>query len=347
MTDLILPQTLMFQELSSAPNIAADILKENTKHFIELASIIKARNPSIMVTCARGSSDMAASYAKTIFETRLGMLMPSYAPSMSSVYDTYFRNLDNSIFIVISQSGKSPDILASLIAAKEAGASTIALVNDENSPVAKIADYILPMCAGKENAVAATKSFIASLINLLGLLAHIINDEELSYAILDIPNILAMSLDMDWGFALDSFVNIVNMFVLSRSLCFGIGGEAALKLKETCAIHAENFSAAEVRHGPMTLIKKDFPLLMFPPIDAAKEHFLSLTDDFAMRGAKCFIIGEEIKNTIHLPSVKGIHPLIDPIAKILSFYKFAEELSRLRGFNPDAPPFLQKITQTL
>ncbi|KAF0116224.1 MAG: glutamine-fructose-6-phosphate transaminase (isomerizing) [Hyphomonadaceae bacterium] len=136
------------------------------------------------------------------------------------------------------------------------------------------------------------------------------------------------------------------MFVIGRGLTFGIAGEAALKLKETSSIHAEAFSAAEVRHGPMALVKAKFPVLMFVPMDATKTGFDDLIHDFARRNAHIFVASGDYQGTMNLPTLQRLHPIISPITQIQSFYSFAEELSRARGFDPDAPPYLQKVTET-
>lgn len=337
--------TQMFQELYEVPNVLERQKLELQSQISDVAQFLRKREPNILVTCARGSSDHAASFAKTIFESRLGLLVASYAPSMSSVYDTYFRSLQNAVFVVISQSGKSPDLLASLIAANEAGAFTIAIVNDETSPAAGLADVVLPMCAGKEYAVAATKSYLASLGVLTSLLAEWQNDNSLRAAIDEAPNAIDKALKLDWSPLCDELQNKNSMFVLGRSLTFGTAGEAALKLKETSCLHAEAYSAAEVKHGPMALINSGFPVLMLPPHDNSRTGFIDLSREFTQRGAKVFSAGN-IENGINLGEVENLHPLISPMAQIASFYKMAEKLSRLRGFDPDNPPFLKKVTET-
>lgn len=336
----------MYQELREAGAVCERILRQNTRKIGELATILQKREPPLIITCARGSSDMAASYAKTVLESRLGTIVASYAPSMSSIYETRFRKLDNAVFIIISQSGKSPDIIASLIAANEAGALTIAMVNDENSPAAGLADFVLPLCAGPEKSVAATKSFIASLFVICDLVAAWQNDFELRKSLESAPESFAQAAELDWSAAIDPLAKAKSMFVLGRSLTFGIAGEGALKLKETSCLHAEAFSAAEVKHGPMALVKDGFPVLLFPPRDAAQSQFAPLIGEFANRGANCFCVGDKVENATFLPAVENLHPLIDPMAKILSFYNFAESLARARGLDPDSPPFLQKVTQT-
>lgn len=338
--------TFMKHELNEAANVLERQQVENAEKIRKLAIYLQKREPNIIVTCARGSSDHAASFAKTIFESRLGLLVAAYAPSMSSIYETQFRSLENSVFLSISQSGASPDLISSINGANEAGALTVTIVNEEDSPAAKISDVVIPMCAGKEYAVAATKTFIASMGVLISLLAEWQNDNELRMAYEKSPIALNLAKKYKWSQAFDTFENVQNLFVLGRSLTFGIAGEAALKLKETCSIHAESYSAAEVKHGPMALVKDGFPILMFPPFDKARYGFNNLATEFSQRGAKVFAVAPDIENTIALKSVANLHPLISPMAQIASFYNFAEELSRKRGLNPDAPKFLQKVTHT-
>mgnify|MGYP001593696437 FL=1 len=336
----------MYQELRECGDVCARILAQNQAIIRELVARLKKRPPSIIVTCARGSSDHAASFAKTIFETKLGIMVVSYAPSMSTIFETKFRNMENALFIVISQSGKSPDLLASLRAAKESGALCVAIVNDTTSPVAALADFVLPMQAGVEKSVAATKSYIASLLVLCDLLAHWQSDDEFLAALQSAPQALDLAANLDWGQAIASLSHATNMFVIGRGLTFGIAGEAALKLKETSSIHAEAFSAAEVRHGPMALVKAKFPVLMFVPMDATRTGFDDLIHDFARRNAHIFVASGDYQGAMNLPTMQRLHPIISPIAQIQSFYSFAEEMSRARGFDPDAPPYLQKVTET-
>jgi len=342
----MISRTKMYYELRECGKVAARILEANRAIIGELVLRLKNKPPSIVVTCARGSSDHAASFAKTVIEANLGIMVVSYAPSMSTIFETKFRNMENALFIVISQSGQSPDLIASLSSAKSSRALTVAIVNNTNSPVASMADFVLPMQAGEEKSVAATKSYIASLLVICDLLANWQGDKKLLGALQSTPDVLELAARLDWGEAMASLSKVSNMFVIGRGLTFGIAGEAALKLKETTNIHAEAFSAAEVRHGPMALVKARFPILLFPPIDKSKNGIAELVQDFSRRNAIIFAAGQGYQGAIYLPTLQNLHPIISPIAQIQSFYSFVEELSRARGFNPDAPPYLQKVTET-
>ncbi len=155
---------------------------------------------------------------------------------------------------------------------------------------------------------------------------------------------------LDWSEALPPLVGASSLLVLGRGLTFPIAGEAALKFKETCAIHAEAFSSAEVAHGPMTLVEAADPVFVFGPADAARTGLRDRIASFAERGATVIAAGDPddiAPAAILLPSVTGAHPIIGAIAMIQSFYRFANALSLARGRDPDRPPYLAKVTRTL
>ncbi len=238
-----------------------------------LGEQLRAKPPRFIVTCARGSSDHAAAYAKYVFETRLGLITASASPSISSIYDADL-NLEGALFVAISQSGKSPDLLRSAQAAKDAGAQVLALVNVEDSPLAELAHTVIPLRAGPELSVAATKSYLATLAAILQLTAHWSNDAALHAAVARLPDDLRRGWDADWSALTDGLRDARNLFVVGRGYGFGAALEAALKLKETCGLHAEAFSAAEVKHGPMALVGDGFPVLFFAQDDGTLEQHL-------------------------------------------------------------------------
>ncbi|NJR20273.1 MAG: SIS domain-containing protein [Hyphomonadaceae bacterium] len=339
-------ETLMRQEAREAGSVVGRQRLENAALMQQLGALLRARPPRLVITCARGSSDHAASFAKYAIETRAGVLVASHAPSTSSIYGTAFSGLEGALFLAISQSGKSPDILASIVAAKEAGAIVVAMVNDENSPAADLADLVIPLRAGLERSVAATKSYVASVMAIAHLVAEWTGDRGLDSALDRAEDHINAAFEQDWGVASEVFAPAQSLFVIGRGLTFGVAHEAALKLKETSALHAEAFSAAEVRHGPMAIVEKDFPVLILQPEDPTKASFPALSGEFAARGAKVFASGDILPGAIMLPTATGLHPLIAPACQITSFYAFAEKLALARGRNPDDPPWLRKVTET-
>lgn len=339
-------ETLMRQEARESGAVVARQRIENATIMADLGALLRKMPPRLVITCGRGSSDHAASFAKYAIETRAGVLVASHAPSTSSIYGTSFSGLEGALFLAISQSGKSPDILSSIVAAKEAGAIVVAMVNDADSPAAGLADMVVPLHAGAERSVAATKSYVGSLMAITHLVAEWTQDNALDHALDGAEEQLGRAFEHDWSGAAQVMGATQSMFVIGRGLTFGVANEAALKLKETSALHAEAYSAAEVRHGPMAIVGKDFPVLMLQPEDPTKASFPQLSQEFAARGAKVFAAGDTLPGATMLPTTAGLHPLIAPACQITSFYGFAEKLALARGRNPDDPPWLKKVTET-
>jgi len=298
-----------------------------------------------VVTCARGSSDHAATYARYLIEAHTHVLTSSAAPSVSSVYEAQ-SDLEGALFIAISPSGKSPDLLAATRNAKDSGALTVALCNTANSPLMELVDVAVPLYAGPERSVAATKSYIASLSCIVQLLANWTDDRRLLATLPQIPEMLARAWECDWTRAVETLRGAVNLFVVARGFGLGIAQEAALKLKETCGLHAEAFSSAEVKHGPMALVRAGFPVLMFTQRDETRVGIQELSAEFASRGARVLIAGAEAAGAIALPTIAS-HPVIEPLLTIQSFYRMANELALARGLDPDCPPHLNKVTETI
>jgi glutamine---fructose-6-phosphate transaminase (isomerizing) len=339
-------ETQMFAEAAQASAVVLHQQAANTTLISDLASRLRRLNPQIIFTCARGSSDHAATFAKYLFETRLRIPTLSQAPSISSIYGGPLLHMKDQPFILISQSGKSPDLLLSAEAARKAGAFVIAFVNDVDSPLAQLAEIVVPLHAGPEKSVAATKSYIATLAAFAHLAAEWSGDAEMRAAVAVLPSALETAWAADWSAAVDMLADARNMFVLGRGLTLTTAQEAALKFKETSGIHAEAFSIAEVAHGPMALVKQGFPLLIFPPLDKAAAGLEATIAQFVGRGAKIAVAGGGYQGVLDLPLQSGHHPVTAPIAMAQSFYAMVNALSVQRGYDPDHPPLLNKVTET-
>lgn len=337
--------TRMHLEAGQAAQAVRDQLFSNAEEMERLGERLRRLAPRAVVTCARGSSDHAATFAKYLIETRLGVLTSSAAPSVSSVYDTR-PDLTNSLCLAISQSGASPDLLAAVGKAREAGAVVVALVNAKDSPLAARADHVVPLCAGPETSVAATKSFIASLAAIIHLVSCWAEDRELSEEVRKAPKHLERAWSLDWREAVERLQSATDLFVVGRGMGLGVAQEAALKLKETCALHAEAVSAAELRHGPMALVHPGFPVLVFSQNDEARAGIEVLAGELAARGADVMIAGSRLQGAMNLP-VEPAHPVIEPMLIAQTFYRMANALSLARGLDPDHPPHLRKVTETV
>jgi glucosamine--fructose-6-phosphate aminotransferase (isomerizing) len=335
----------MLIEAAEAANVVRMQLERNAVPLATLGARLRLTPPRAVVTVARGSSDHAATYAKYLIEACTGVLTSSAAPSVSSIYETQ-ADMDGVLFIAISQSGKSPDLLTATSNAKDGGALTVALCNSPESPLMQLVDVPVPLHAGAETSVAATKSYIASLSAIAQLLAYWTDDAELLRALPETPTLLAKSWHCDWSPLVETLRGAVNLYVVGRGFGLGVAQEAALKLKETCALHAEAFSSAEVKHGPMALVQAGFPVLMLAQHDDTLEGIQALATEFGARGARVLLAGAEASRAMTLPSVTA-HPVIEPLLRIQSFYRAAEALARARGLDPDRPPNLQKVTETV
>ena len=335
----------MFLEAAEGPRVVGSQLLHNASLLEKLGARLRAQPPRAVVTCARGSSDHAATYAKYLIEAHTLVLTSSAAPSVSSLYDAQ-ANLSGVLFITLSQSGRSPDLLAATRNAKQGGAFTVALCNTPGSPLMELADVAVPLHAGPETSVAATKSYIASLSCIAQLLANWTMDRKLLAALREVPEQLARSWQCDWSPAVESLRGAVNLFVIARGFGFGVAQEAALKLKETCGLHAEAFSSAEVKHGPMALVRAGFPVLMFTQHDDTRAGIEELAAEFAARGARVLLAGAEAPGAISLPTIAA-DAVLEPLLAIQSFYGMANALALARGLDPDQPPHLNKVTETV
>lgn len=307
-------------------------------------SVGKSRPPTI-ITCARGSSDHAATYLRYVLETRAAMLTSSFAPSVSSVYSQW-PHVEGSVCVVISQSGRSPDLLAVVKGMNKVGVRTVALVNDTQSPLAEMAQFVVPLLAGPELSVAATKSFVGSLFAGLQL-ASCLDPRVLSdLDVQTVPDLLKRAWALDWSPLIDCLVDARGLYVIGRGISLGSAGEAALKFKETCNLHAEAYSAAEVRHGPMALFNRDFPVLIFRHNDASASGADEVAALAAEQGCKVFVVGGTSAGVTNLDAISA-PALLEPMLQIQTFYKAVNELSLRRGCDPDRPPLLRKVTVTL
>lgn len=338
--------TLLHREAADAADTVQRQLEQNHVAMRELGASLRAYPPPFVVTCARGSSDHAATYAKYVIETQTGCMTASASPSVESVYAVPLR-LRGALYLVISQSGASPDLLRNAEAARNAGARVVALVNAEDSPLAAIADTVIPLRAGPEHSVAATKSFIGSLAATLQLVAHWREDAALLKALEGLPGQLREAFVLDWSALVDGLVRAENLFVLGRGYGLATAQEAALKLKETCALHAEAFSSAEVRHGPMELVGPRFPVLLFAQDDDSLPGTLQAAEDFRNRGAPVWIAAPGASGPRALPIIATRQPMFAPILAIQAFYRAVNLLAIKRGRDPDHPPYLAKVTETV
>ena len=339
--------SLMLEEARSAALHVSLQLAADAAHYQALGEALRKQPPLGVVTVARGSSDHAAAYLAYLVMSRTGQLVTSLPMSLLTLYKAPLASM-GLLAIAITQSGRSQDLIEPMQTLRAAGASTVALVNDTASPLAHSVQWCMPLHAGPEISVAATKSFICSLVAAARLCTHwpTGNHGDLRQGLDALPQALEQACLQDWSGAIAGLVHAQRLMVIGRGPGLAIAQEAALKFKETCGIQAEAFSSAEVRHGPMALVEADYPMLVFAPRGPAQAGLLELAADMRARGAQVILAAPDDIAARNLTLVNAPHPDLDSITAIQSFYLLVEAVSRARRMDPDRPRHLSKVTST-
>ena len=335
----------MLDEALEAPTAIARLLAQDEAAYRDFGALLREQCPTSLLTVARGSSDHAAHFMAYLIMARMGRLVTSLPMSLVTLYQSQIRRRGLAAF-AFSQSGQSPDLVLPTRFFREGGAITAAFVNDQASPLAQAAQHVFALRAGEEASVAATKSFIAQMTAGARLVAAWQDDVGLQKALSNLPDVLSRAALMDWSIAVDALKNADRLFVIGRGLGLPLALEAALKFKEVCAVQAEAFSGAEVQHGPMALIGEGFPLLVFAPAGPAQAGLLAMAGAMRQRGARVLLAAPARTPGCNLPLVETASPDLDVISAIQSFYPMVEALARARGFDPDRPRHLSKVTRT-
>ncbi|WP_104202513.1 SIS domain-containing protein [Billgrantia saliphila] len=338
--------SLMLEEARNAPERIRGQLPRNATILAELGERLRRDPPRAAVTVARGSSDHAASYFAYLCMQSRGIPVASLPLSLTTLARAPWR-LEGQLALAVSQSGQSPDLVATQRALGEAGARTLALVNTAESPLGAVSDLEVPLYAGNEKSVAATKSYLATLAAMAQLLGHWNRDRALLDALESLPEHLGQALAQDWSAAVEALTGCDRLMVIGRGAGLAVAQEAALKFKETCAIQAEAFSGAEVRHGPMALIGPGYPVLVFAPPGTEQAGLLELAERLESIGAQVLLAADEYVARRQLTLVDAGHDALQPLSAIQSFYVMVAKLAAARGSDPDRPRHLNKVTRTL
>jgi glucosamine--fructose-6-phosphate aminotransferase (isomerizing) len=335
----------MLTETRETPDVVRGLLDESGAAIDALAELWRNASIRTVATVARGSSDHAANFVGYLLMAQLGVVATSLPPSVITLHQAPI-NTQFLAALSFSQSGRSPDLIDAMTALRARGASTAALVNDMESPLAHAVQSAIDLRAGEERSVAATKSFIAQLTAGVRLLAAWSRDAGLRNAVDHLPASLDLALLADWSVGVDFFRNVDRLLVVSRGAGLFIAHEMALKLKEVCGIQAEAFSSAEVKHGPMALIDAGYPVLVMAPRGPAQAGLMAVADELRTRGGRILLAAPRDVPGAQLPIADTPHEFLDGIAAIQSFYPMVEKLARTRGLDPDRPRHLSKVTQT-
>ncbi|MGZ8289320.1 MAG: SIS domain-containing protein [Telluria sp.] len=336
---------MMLKEAVSAAECVALQLSQDADRYAALGQTLRTTQFNTALTIARGSSDHAANYCAYLIMARMGRVVASLPMSLLTLYKSPLVTR-NTLTIAISQSGQSPDVVEPTGYFRNGGATTVALVNDITSPLAHAAEWAMPLHAGKEQSVAATKSFITSLVAGARLVAEWQNDPELKEGLAALPDALALAAQADWSPAIEVLAPARNIMVVGRGISFPIALESALKFKETSALQAEAFSGAEIKHGPMALIEEGYPLMIFATRGPTQAGLVQLASEMRGRGARVLLAApsDVAERDLTLPTAAT--PDLDPIVAVQAFYVMAAKLAEARGMDPDRPRHLSKVTKT-
>ena len=336
-------------ELGESPAVVGRLLHEAGGQVAMVAEAVRARGIDLAVVAARGTSDHAGIYGQYILGARNGILVAPATPSLVSLYGTPPR-MGSALVIGISQSGRSPDVVSVVEASRRQGALTVAITNDVGSELAAAAEHVLPLRAGEERAVAATKTYVAEL-TVLAMLSAALSGDAQSRAELDrLPDALAAAMATEGALeaAAQAWAGRAACTVLARGFNYATAREWALKLKEVAGLLADPYSTADFQHGPITLIGEGAPVLAVAPTGVAFDSVTELLALVAAAGARVLALtdvpalGPGIE-TVRLPSVPE---WLSPIAAAIPAQLFALHLARARGIDPEHPRHLSKVTLT-
>jgi glutamine---fructose-6-phosphate transaminase (isomerizing) len=341
----------MMQEILDQPRALARTFAAEREHVREFGRLAQKCKFRLIVLVARGTSDNAAQFGRYLFELTTGIPVSLAAPSIHTLYHARL-DLRGALVVGISQSGEGADINLVLKSARRQGAYTIGITNEAHSAIAGVVDDLFPVRAGKQHSVAATKTYTGQLM-VLYLLAAALSPKVTLEAISEIPDRVKQTLKISPGIRelVERYRYMRQCVVVARGINYANAFELALKLMETCYVVAERFSSADFRHGPIALIERDFPVLMFLPPGKVFRDLARLEERLRKLRAETVVItseGARLHASTRAIRVPGTTPEIyTPIPYIVPGQLFAAHLAGVKGFDPDSPRSLQIITHTI
>lgn len=341
--------SLMLQEITEQPVVLERTIQTEREKYAKLGVLLRKRDIDLIVLIARGSSDNAALFGRYLLEITCGIPVSLSAPSVFTLYQAKL-NLARALVIGVSQSGEGTDINAVLESAKKSGAFTLGITNEAGSNMAKIADETLLIHAGREKSVAATKTYTGQMLHFY-LLASVLSEKKLGFE--KIPHYAAQVLQLrsEVQELVERYVFMENCVVVGRGLNYGNSYELALKLMETCYVVAERFSSADFFHGPLAIVERRFPVIMFAPRGVTQKSNIDLLRRLRELNADSLAITNDNEtgqlSSRHLKLPEEIDEFLSPIPFIIPAQLFAALLAKEKGLNPDAPRSLSKVTKTI
>jgi glucosamine--fructose-6-phosphate aminotransferase (isomerizing) len=338
-------------ELREQPEALRQLLERQVGAAEAAARLFRRRDVRFLLIASRGSSSNVARYAQYLLGRAHRVPVMFATPSLYTIYGQPPR-LDGALAIGISQSGASPDVVAVLAEAREQGRPTLALTNASESPLAKTADVVLPLEAGEEHAVAATKTYMNSLGAVALLFAETSNDAAAREELARMPDALRAQIDLSFDdpASLEEYRDAVGMTVVARGVNYGTGFEIALKIRELSGIVTEAYSPADLMHGPIAAIQPDWPVVVVAPSGPARPSVEEIVPPLRARGARLVAISD-VRAVLRrartkLPLAPGVPEWLSPLTAVVPGQVTALRLTRLRGLDLDHPAGLRKVTLT-
>jgi glucosamine--fructose-6-phosphate aminotransferase (isomerizing) len=342
--------SLLLQEIHEQPKALANLLQEGRSAVEHAAGVIRRFDPDWVMIAARGTSDNAARYAQYLFgaHNRLGVGLA--IPSLFTLYERPPR-LERALTIGISQSGQSPDVVAVVEETRRQGGATVSITNDLGSPLAAASETCIPIAAGEERSVAATKTYTNQLLALAMLSTALSSDERRSDELEQVPAAVSQALRLDAASTVAASVADASKFlILGRGYNYSTAFEIALKIKETSYVLAEPYSIADLMHGPMAMIEENLPIMIVAPTGRASESVPEYLSMLERRGARIIALSDRddlldrAQSGLRLP--QGVPEWVSPIVSVVPGQLFAHALAQAKGLDPNSPRGLSKVTLT-
>jgi glucosamine--fructose-6-phosphate aminotransferase (isomerizing) len=346
----------MLDEILETPAVLERLLRDGMADIRSAGAAIRAARPRFAVIVARGTSDHAGTYARYVIETRLGIPAGLAAPSVVTIYGARLDWRDV-LLVAISQSGRSPDLVAVAEAARDGGALTLTVTNDPGSPLAAAADLVVACHAGTEHSVAATKTYAAELTAVAAILGDAAGDRSIAGALPGLPEAAddALAAGRAWlegpGSPVVPLADTAAALVVGRGFNYATALEIALKLKEAALVFADGYSTADLLHGPIAVAQGDMQALAFRSSGPAGPAVDQVVDRLIEAGCPTWVVGEpphtRARPTSTCDTGTKLPDVLSPVPLVLPGQLLAEAVARARGLDPDAPPGLAKVTRTV
>lgn len=338
-------RSVLRAEIREQPDVLARLLLREGARVRRIARRLGRRDLRFVLVAARGTSDNAARYAQYALGLTCRLPVALAGPSLVTLYDSP-PQLRGALVLGISQSGRSPDVVETVAAARRAGAPTLAVVNDPSSPLADAADEVIPLHAGVERSVAATKTYTAQLLAVALLASSLSGSRRFTEGLGALPDAVDETLAVEGAArrAAARLAGASRLVVLSRGLNYPTAHEIALKLKELALLEAEALSGADFQHGPIALAGPGLPaVVVSPPGTATEADLATLAGELGRRGSPVLLVGPSGRGALPVPRFPE---LLSPVLAVVPGQLLAFHAARARGLDPDAPRGLSKVTET-